>query len=246
VENSQTNPVTMPTDATLMAAYTKKNIKAKRIILDAIKDHVIPHVTGKSNAYKMWESLTKLYQSSNENRKMVSREKLKSIKMTKTESDATYLTKLTQMRDELGVVGEVVADSELVKTALNGVTKQWAVFVESILARENLPKWDHLWDDFIQEETQRGYVHGSSSTGNEEENVALAAKGKNKSKKGSKRQKGQRGEGKKDMNKVKCFVCHKFGHYVGQCPNKKNKTVAASADVEEFTHKFEKEYSLLV
>jgi hypothetical protein len=46
---------------------TKNNIKAKRIILDAIKDHVIPHVTGKANAYEMWESLTKLYQSSNEN-----------------------------------------------------------------------------------------------------------------------------------------------------------------------------------
>jgi hypothetical protein len=54
------------------------------------------------------------------------------------------------------------------------------------VARENLPKWDRLWDDFIQEETRRGYVHGSSSTGNEEENVTLAAKGKNKSKKGSK------------------------------------------------------------
>jgi hypothetical protein len=71
VENLQTNLVTMPTDATLFAAYTKKDIKAKRIILDAIKDHVIPHVIKKSNAYEMWESLTKLYQSSNENRKMV-------------------------------------------------------------------------------------------------------------------------------------------------------------------------------
>jgi hypothetical protein len=246
VENSQTNPVTVPTDATLLAAYTKKNIKAKRIILDAIKDHVIPHVTGKTNAYEMWESLTKLYQSSNENRKMVLREKLKSIKMTKTENVATYLTKITQMRDELGVVGEVVADNELVRTSLNGVTKQWAVFVEGIVARENLPKWDRLWDDFIQEETQRGYVHGSSSTGNEEENVALAAKGKNKSKKGSKGGNKQKGEGKKDMSKVKCFACHKFGHYVGQCPNKKKKQVAASADVEEFSHRFEKEYSLLV
>jgi hypothetical protein len=65
VENTQTNPVTVPTDATLLVAYTKKNIKAKRIILDAIKDDVIPHVTEKSNAYEMWDSLTKLYQSSN-------------------------------------------------------------------------------------------------------------------------------------------------------------------------------------
>jgi hypothetical protein len=62
------------------------------------------------------------------------------------------------MRDELGVVGEVVADNELVRTTLNGVTKQRVVFVEGIIARENLPKWDRLWDDFIQEETRRGYV----------------------------------------------------------------------------------------
>jgi hypothetical protein len=120
---TQTNHVMVHTYATLLAAYTKKNIKAKRIILDAIKDHVIPNVTGKSNAHEMSHSLTKLYQSSNENKKMGLRQKLKSIKMTKTESVSTYLSKITQMRDELGAFGEFVADSELVRTNLNGVTK---------------------------------------------------------------------------------------------------------------------------
>ncbi len=61
VENTATHHVVVPTDATLLAVYTKKSIKAKRIIFDAIKDHLIPHLTGKSNAYEMWESLTKLY-----------------------------------------------------------------------------------------------------------------------------------------------------------------------------------------
>jgi hypothetical protein len=140
VENPTTNPVNVPTNPTLLAAYTKKSIKAKRIILDAIKDHLIPHVTGKTNSYEMWESLTKLYQSTNENQKMVMREKLKSIKMTKAENVFTYLTKLPQVRDELGVVGEAIVGNELVRTALNGVTKQCVAFVEGIVARENLPK----------------------------------------------------------------------------------------------------------
>jgi hypothetical protein len=245
VENTTTHPVVVPTNATLLAAYNKKSIKAKRFILDAIKDHLIPHLTGKTHAYEMWESLTKLYQSTNENRKMVLREKLKSIKMTKAENVVTYLTRLTQVRNELGAVGEAIADSDLVRTGLNGVSKQWAVFVKGIVAREKLPGWERLLDDLVQEETRRAYVHGSLSIGHEEENVALATTSKKKFKKGPKGGQKPKGEGKKDMSKVKCFACHKFGHYAGQCPNKKKKQTTASVEVEEFSTKFDKEFSLI-
>jgi hypothetical protein len=70
-------------------------------------------------------------------------------------------------------------------------------------------------------------VQGSSSNGNDEKNVALATKSKKKSKKSSNGGNKSNCEGKKDMSKVKCFACHKFGHYVGQCPNKKKKQTAA-------------------
>ena len=61
VESAVAKPMTMPTDATTKATYEKKNIKAQRILLDAIKDHVIPHVTGKDNVYSMWDALTRMY-----------------------------------------------------------------------------------------------------------------------------------------------------------------------------------------
>jgi hypothetical protein len=41
------NPVVTPIDAVLMVEFRKRNIKAKRTILDAIKDHIIPHLFGK-------------------------------------------------------------------------------------------------------------------------------------------------------------------------------------------------------
>ena len=80
--------------------------------------------------------------------------------------------------------------------------KRWAVFVESVVAHEHMPSWDRLWDDFIQEETHRGYLHGSASHNKgEEENVALIVKGKKKkSKKGSKSGTKQQ-DVKKDMTK---------------------------------------------
>ena len=71
---------------------------------------------------------------------------------------------------------------------MNRISKPWAVFVESLVSRANLPTWDRICDDFVQEETHRGLVHGITSTSKEdEENVALTAKGKKKFKKGPKK-----------------------------------------------------------
>ena len=70
----------------------------------------------------MWTALTNLYQSSNEKRKMVLREKLKSVHMGKGESMASYLTKITQVINALAAVGKVIGSAEMVRTTLNGVT----------------------------------------------------------------------------------------------------------------------------
>ena len=116
VNNTTTNTIVVPasTDAQALTAFNKKDIKARRIILDAVNDHVIPHILSKDRAHKMWDALIGLFQSSNENRKMVLREKLKSIKMVKGEVVISYLTRISRVRDELVTVGEVVPNAELV------------------------------------------------------------------------------------------------------------------------------------
>jgi len=75
VENSTAHPIVVPaaTDAATLSAFNK-DIKAKRIIFDVVKDHVNPHISAKNHAHDMWSALTHLYESSNENQKMVLRE----------------------------------------------------------------------------------------------------------------------------------------------------------------------------
>jgi hypothetical protein len=65
-------------------------------------------------------------------------EKLRSTKMAKGESVITYLTIFTKIRDELATVGEAVDETELVRTTLNGFTKQWEVFAYGVVAGEKL------------------------------------------------------------------------------------------------------------
>lgn len=116
------------------------------------------------------------------------------------------------------------------------------------MAREKLPDWSRLWDDFIQEELRDEELNGGKHMV-DDEIVALASKVKKGKKISSEDDKK-----KKDMNKVKCFACHKFRHYVGQCPNKKKRVnetqpeVAAStkAQMDEFAKKFEQLELLLV
>ena len=159
-----------------------------RIILDAIKYHVIPHISSKDNAHEMWTALIGLFASTNDNRKMVLREKLKNIKMVKGEACMTYLTRISQVRDELIAIGVAIDAPKLVWTTLNGVTAPWAMFVQGSVAREHLPYWDKVCDDFVHEETWRGFLECSGSTSRgDEEDVALTAKGKKKSKKGPKK-----------------------------------------------------------
>ena len=127
--------------------------------------------------------------------------------MATSENVASYLTRITQVRDELGVIREKVEGNQLVQKTLNGATNPWVVFMEAIVARENMPTWDHIWDDFIQEETQRIYVHDSLSNIKEEEkNVAMSTKGNN-SRKGPKGgDKQHKGEQKKNLSRVRWYA----------------------------------------
>lgn len=92
--------------------------------------------------------------------------------------------------------------------------------------------------DCVQEEIWRQAKFGSHANTEEEENIALASKrGKGKGKKKiGEIESSTWGKKKKNLNKVKCFSCHRFGHYSTKCPNmkeSKNDHVASSTEVEE-------------
>jgi hypothetical protein len=88
--------VPSPTDLQQLAAHKKREVKAKRMILDAIKDHLIPHISEKKTMKEMFDALVSLYQSENINRKMILWNKLRSIEMTRSDSVTSYLMKVTQ------------------------------------------------------------------------------------------------------------------------------------------------------
>jgi hypothetical protein len=102
----------------------------------------------KKTAKEMWDALTNLFEAKNENQKMALKAKLHDTKMGKEERVSSYLTRVSQVKDELAAVGEVITNSGLVRIVLNGFTKEWEVFMKCLVGREHLPDWSRLWDDF--------------------------------------------------------------------------------------------------
>jgi hypothetical protein len=52
-----TVPIPPATAPVLLAEFRKRNNKEKRTMCDAVRDHIIPHLTGKAYAFEMWASL---------------------------------------------------------------------------------------------------------------------------------------------------------------------------------------------
>jgi len=87
-----------------------KEANAQRILLDGVKDHLIPHLAEKPTTQVMWDTLKNLFEAKNENRKMALKDKLHEVRMTKEDNLATYLTRLAKVKDEIAIVGEVISD----------------------------------------------------------------------------------------------------------------------------------------
>ena len=70
----------------LKALHKKNLIKAKKIIVDSITDQLVPLVSSLKTPKEMFESLTKLFEGKNIDRKMTLRKQLKNVKIQNAET----------------------------------------------------------------------------------------------------------------------------------------------------------------
>ena len=78
--------VPVPEGDDAKALHKKNLVKAKRIIPNSIKDHLIPHVSSLKTPKEMFDSLTELFEGKNINRKMTLRNQLKNVKIQNAET----------------------------------------------------------------------------------------------------------------------------------------------------------------
>jgi hypothetical protein len=80
--------------------------------------------------------------------------KLKDIKKGKDEDIQSYFLRITEIKNDLLSIGEVIPDRELTITTLGGLPPEWYVFRTTILNNDRIPGFEELMSRCIQEETR--------------------------------------------------------------------------------------------
>ena len=83
-------------DVANLDAWKNKVAKARRILLEGVRDHIFSSLHGKATPYAMWKALMDLFQSSRNHRKLALKDKLGKIKMEKGDTIPKYLTNFFQ------------------------------------------------------------------------------------------------------------------------------------------------------
>jgi len=124
-----TNVLPEPEEEEAKARFKKNQVRAKRILTESIKDNLIPYISDLKSPKEMFDALARLYESKNTSIKLTLRNQLRIIRMSKSDPVSTYFMKVSQIKDQLVTIGEIVDDSELVITTLNGFPSSWDAFV---------------------------------------------------------------------------------------------------------------------
>ena len=96
----------------------------------------------KKTPNKMCDSLSRMYEGRNTNRKMNLRSQLKSTKMYQGESIQDFFTRVSQFKEQLEAIGDSHDEDELVMNNLNGLTRPWDSFIHTMCARKESMKFD--------------------------------------------------------------------------------------------------------
>jgi hypothetical protein len=211
----------------------KNEKKAKRIVSDSVNDHLVPHISELQTARQMYEALNRLYESKDISQNLSLRNQLHNMKMENSESVTSYLTRVSQIRDQLATIGDVISDKELVTTILNGFPTFWIPFVQGVCARSKLHKFYKLWADCTHEESRLPNQQKRLIVDEEE---ALTAQ---KRKRSSFRTNNKEANSvrvpdkKKDVSKIRCYNRQKLGYFSYDCPQGKGKRKYQAHVVEE-------------
>ena len=172
-EGTDAKPAGEATDAAVRA-WTKKARQAIHYISITVSDSMIGHIQDANSPKEVWDALADLFETSTKARKLQLKQQLNEVKKGSL-SINDYVLKIRGLTDQLGSIGVVVDDDDLLLVTLQGLGKEYKPFETSIAVRDTFPTFNELIPLLVSEEMRLG--HGTSTGGNQE-HALIAGRGR--------------------------------------------------------------------
>eukprot|EP00253_Pinus_taeda_P012928 PITA_12928 len=196
--------------------WTKGEVKPKKIIRDSIDKCLVAYISDLNTSKEIYDRLVSLFKVNDANQVLFLINKLKEIKKGKDESMQAYFLSITEIKNDLLSIGEIINDREMALSTLGRLPSEWYVFRTTLLNNNVIPGFEELIARCIQEETRI-----------EEKEMPMpkgppAAFSSHAKKRNNSRTKSKRKAGPKGARKGRCYICDKAGHYARECPDRRN------------------------
>lgn len=207
---------TIPDNDLDKTTWKRHNNKAMKIIIDSVKDHILPSISSLSIAFEMFSTIKSTFEINNTSKLLTLKQDLLYIKMNNGEIITSYFLRISELKDQLATIGSLVDDKELTMISLRGLPLSQGTFIRGLSSRPELPKFELLKNECTQEES-RLVSRGISL--NQEGNICSLQVSSNKKRKfNQNRRESNKPYKKRDWSKVRCFKCDKIGHSHNVCP----------------------------
>ena len=100
------------------------------------------------------------------------RQELYKMKLSKEVGIFPYFMRISEIRDQLHELGEVMSDIEMIIVVLNALPEEWGSFTSSLYGKKEATPFQDLWSLCKIEETR---LKAKADTEPSEENHAFAA-----------------------------------------------------------------------
>jgi len=90
--------------------YRESKILAMTLMVEGIKDNLVPYISNIDHAQEMYEALSKLFTIKNIDQDVSLKNELRTTKMKKYDTMASFFIRIAIIRDKLQAINEIVLE----------------------------------------------------------------------------------------------------------------------------------------
>ncbi|KAH9754460.1 hypothetical protein KPL71_015451 [Citrus sinensis] len=189
--------------------------KARSTIILSLGDSVIREVAKERTVAGLWSKLENLYMTKSLANRLYIKKKMFSLRMIEGSSLDEHIDEFNKVCDALETIDEGLSDESKALLLISSLPKSYEHFVDALLyGRQSLSLEE------VKSALGTKKLEDKQEKADSESGEGLMARGRPEKREGKGK---KQGRSKSKQKQLKCFHCHKEGHFKRDCPERKSK-----------------------